>query len=518
MAQTPTKGSKENDVAVSAATQKSSARSPGKLVQKAAAKATPADGKKKGRKKASWEGCDDEANSPPAAGQQRGVSGASSSSTATSPSPAPTPKATTPVAAAQVGALAQAQPRPGGLLDAMRQRGTLPAAFPAQKALAPRVVPAIPRTFGGGGVSSTASTEAPSLNDSRPVSTASTGSNCSAGGAPSPGPSPAAVASPAKPRAQAPTTVPVAAQSINSLSPARPASAPVGISPAKIAAPAFDFSLSPLLPKAGQAPSPLRSRTAGQPKAATPKEAPAKPGKRSREEDVKTAMESTEPRSPAPAVAAPKAKGAKKTQPATATEKKAEAGAPPAAKQDLSSIAQSPPPKVHPKASPSPKASPKASPTAPGSAKKRKAAPPVPAFKSQPPEPEPWQLLRNMKLPEKSEDDNYEISDKGDDSEAEEPDRSQKKTPAWSINYLELIEAQADIDPDTIFGTKVPVCDLEAIFTDNDYRKYATERPKRKRGSSGEWRRDRLSRAEIGEYKKKMGHLKRWKSRAAAAA
>eukprot|EP00435_Cladocopium_sp_Y103_P011194 s2749_g2.t3 len=129
----------------------------------------------------------------------------------------------------------------------------------------------------------------------------------------------------------------------------------------------------------------------------------------------------------------------------------------------------------------------KATPATPKLKAKR---PPVPAFKS---ELEPWLVLRQMPLPPKKPEDNYEISDKGSDSE-EEDDRSSKAIPEWSEKYLELLQTQSDIDADTIFGSRVPKCDLEDVFKDSDYMKFQTERPPRRRGSSGEWRHDSLSR------------------------
>eukprot|EP00416_Gambierdiscus_australes_P017224 CAMPEP_0171073274 /NCGR_PEP_ID=MMETSP0766_2-20121228/11400_1 /TAXON_ID=439317 /ORGANISM="Gambierdiscus australes, Strain CAWD 149" /LENGTH=548 /DNA_ID=CAMNT_0011529947 /DNA_START=1 /DNA_END=1647 /DNA_ORIENTATION=- len=148
----------------------------------------------------------------------------------------------------------------------------------------------------------------------------------------------------------------------------------------------------------------------------------------------------------------------------------------------------------------------------------RGARPPVPSFGAAPLappplarcEPEPWLTLRDIKLPPRKPEDNYEISDKGEDSDAEEPDRSEKHVPRWSNQYLELIEKQAGTDPDTIFGTRVPRCQLEIIFSDALYARCNKERPKRKRGSSGEWKQDRLSKVEVHEYKRKMGHSKRW--------
>lgn len=106
--------------------------------------------------------------------------------------------------------------------------------------------------------------------------------------------------------------------------------------------------------------------------------------------------------------------------------------------------------------------------------------------------------------------DNYAISEKGEDSDAEEPDRSHKYVPAWSLQFLATMDRQVDTDPDTIFGSKVPTCDIDEIFRDADYARCHKDRPRRKRGSSGEWRRDRLSRQEVCEYKRKMGHVKRW--------
>eukprot|EP00439_Symbiodinium_sp_Y106_P076281 s1733_g15.t1 len=119
---------------------------------------------------------------------------------------------------------------------------------------------------------------------------------------------------------------------------------------------------------------------------------------------------------------------------------------------------------------------PSASEARPGLRKAKR--PPVPAFALKPPEPEPWQLLRQIQLSDKKEEENYEISEKGSNSEAEEePDRSHKRTPDWSLKFLELLETQADIDADTIFGSRVPRCDLEEIFTDRDYLRYAADRP-----------------------------------------
>lgn len=158
----------------------------------------------------------------------------------------------------------------------------------------------------------------------------------------------------------------------------------------------------------------------------------------------------------------------------------------------------------------------------PGSARAAKGRPAVPAFPSlaalAPPAPEPWQVLRELPpLPPKNSEDNYEISDHEDsDDEADrpEPDRSKKHVPSWAVVYSEDVVKQGTVDPDSIFGVCVPSCDLEVIFPDSLYlnakRNSVNPNPKRKRGSSCMWMRDRLSRHEINEYRRKMGQLRRW--------
>eukprot|EP00746_Dinoflagellata_sp_MGD_P117463 gnl/MRDRNA2_/MRDRNA2_53309_c0_seq1.p1 gnl/MRDRNA2_/MRDRNA2_53309_c0~~gnl/MRDRNA2_/MRDRNA2_53309_c0_seq1.p1 ORF type:complete len:764 (-),score=215.96 gnl/MRDRNA2_/MRDRNA2_53309_c0_seq1:34-2325(-) len=142
----------------------------------------------------------------------------------------------------------------------------------------------------------------------------------------------------------------------------------------------------------------------------------------------------------------------------------------------------------------------------------KKPRPPVPVYSPQPKtQPlEQWMLLRQQPIGEPRKEDNYEISDKGEDSEAESPEdrRKNKHVPVWCKDWITLLQAQANIDPDSIFGTKVPRCELEAIFTDEDYAIRNKKRPRRKRGSSGEWKKDRLTQFEIAEYKRKMGQTK----------
>lgn len=133
----------------------------------------------------------------------------------------------------------------------------------------------------------------------------------------------------------------------------------------------------------------------------------------------------------------------------------------------------------------------------------------APSTEDSVPEPEPWRLLLRMALPPRTQEDNYEISDKGEDSDGEEPDRSRKYVPEWSKEYLSMLAKQGETDPDTIFGCRVPAVNLDVIFKDEDYRRIHKDRPKRRRGSSGNWGQDRLSRTEVSEYKKKMGQLRR---------
>lgn len=136
--------------------------------------------------------------------------------------------------------------------------------------------------------------------------------------------------------------------------------------------------------------------------------------------------------------------------------------------------------------------------------------------------PGPAALLRCLRLGPKRPEDNYEISEHGSDSEAEEAaeerDRSGKHVPKWCECYLEDLKVQSDVDPDTIFSSKVPQCVLEDIFTDAMYQQVGKTRPKRARGSSGDWRKDRLARQEIYDYKARMGQTRSWDAARPASA
>jgi len=142
-----------------------------------------------------------------------------------------------------------------------------------------------------------------------------------------------------------------------------------------------------------------------------------------------------------------------------------------------------------------------------------------------PPEPpSSHALLRSIILPLKRVEDNYVISDHGSDSEAEdqeqqkEKERTSKHVPKWCETYVQDLARQSDIDPDSVFGSKVPRCSLEDIFTDQAYQQVGRHRPKRTRGSSGDWRKDRLAKHEVLHYKTRMGQVRNWDADSAPVA
>ena len=76
-------------------------------------------------------------------------------------------------------------------------------------------------------------------------------------------------------------------------------------------------------------------------------------------------------------------------------------------------------------------------------------------------------ITKRVKLEQpKIADDNYEISDLEEDVHGNrvEPDRSQKRVPSWCANYVQTAEAQAEVDPDSIFGSHMPICDLDSCL------------------------------------------------------
>jgi len=120
-------------------------------------------------------------------------------------------------------------------------------------------------------------------------------------------------------------------------------------------------------------------------------------------------------------------------------------------------------------------------------------------------------ITKRVKLEHpKLDEDNYEISDLEEDLHGNrvEPDRSRKRVPAWCINYVQTAEMQAEVDPDSIFGSHMPICDLEVIFPDSFYR--GATPIKRRRGSSCNWYRDGLTQREVNAYALKMGQKRSW--------
>lgn len=108
--------------------------------------------------------------------------------------------------------------------------------------------------------------------------------------------------------------------------------------------------------------------------------------------------------------------------------------------------------------------------------------------------------------------ENYEMSDREESDSGEESDENEsspkKKIPKWAqkSNLLPALERQFlegphKIDPDSIFH-EVSSCDLVAIFGEKK-QKYS------QRKSTGDWRKDRVTRSEIITYKKKMGFEKK---------
>ena len=98
----------------------------------------------------------------------------------------------------------------------------------------------------------------------------------------------------------------------------------------------------------------------------------------------------------------------------------------------------------------------------------------------------------------------WEDSDVEEDEDMKERKRMSKRIPTWCIGWIETAKTQTTIDPDTVFGMRLPRCDLEVLFgqTNNAYMKAR----RGKRGSSGEWGMDEITRRELEEYRAIMGH------------
>lgn len=122
--------------------------------------------------------------------------------------------------------------------------------------------------------------------------------------------------------------------------------------------------------------------------------------------------------------------------------------------------------------------------------------------------------LVSLQTPPNAEDQ-YEMTEwENSDGEADEDEvdrvRRSKRIPAWCIGWIDTAKTQTSIDPDTVFGMKLPKCDLEVLFghTNNAYLKAR----RGKRGSSGEWGMDDVTRRELDEYRQIMGHTQQLES------
>lgn len=145
----------------------------------------------------------------------------------------------------------------------------------------------------------------------------------------------------------------------------------------------------------------------------------------------------------------------------------------------------------------------------------RENLPAVPIFTGAPDTTHPVHLLKQIALGPKNPADNYELSEYDGDSDAEdttekEKQRARKRLPAWSENYLDLLQKQADLEPSSIFGEGAPKCSMDEIFPISLYRQVGKTRPKRQRGSSQDWSRDRLTHTEVHDYRRKMGQQRKW--------
>jgi hypothetical protein len=96
---------------------------------------------------------------------------------------------------------------------------------------------------------------------------------------------------------------------------------------------------------------------------------------------------------------------------------------------------------------------------------------------------------------------------KSEQDERRRKRRVKKRIPEWCKDWQYLAKMQQNIDPDTVFYTLkcFPKCDLNKVFGENE--KYSDMKPKKHRGSSGNWGVDGLTDVEIINYKKLMGQI-----------
>jgi len=107
-----------------------------------------------------------------------------------------------------------------------------------------------------------------------------------------------------------------------------------------------------------------------------------------------------------------------------------------------------------------------------------------------------------------SMDDNYDLTDKEGSDDDEDMDRSGKFVPSWVRGWQSRVKAQAEVDPDTVFGP-IPRCDLSTIFGDDKSLLARKNRAWRPRGSSNDWEGDKLRTREVDAYKEQMRQTRR---------
>jgi hypothetical protein len=105
-------------------------------------------------------------------------------------------------------------------------------------------------------------------------------------------------------------------------------------------------------------------------------------------------------------------------------------------------------------------------------------------------------------------EENYDITDKENSDDDEDLDRSKKFVPTWARGWASRVKAQADMDPDAVFGP-IPQCSLDRIFRDPASAAARKNRAWRPRGSSNDWRGDKLRQEEIDSYRSRMGHTRK---------
>ncbi|CAE7213760.1 unnamed protein product, partial [Symbiodinium pilosum] len=130
-----------------------------------------------------------------------------------------------------------------------------------------------------------------------------------------------------------------------------------------------------------------------------------------------------------------------------------------------------------------------------------------------------WRQIRAHPLPPPDPEDNYELSSQGEVFDMEEAEaelhlehlRAAKNSPRWCENYLDMVRDQQHWDPDDVFGTSVPECNLDEILPDKLYLAQKLNRSyKKRRGSSGNWKKDHLKNEDLLDYREKMGYSKVW--------